>query len=377
MIPVCEPTLKGNVKKYVDECIETNWISSQGRFIDEFERGFAKFCGVKEAISCCNGTTALHLMLTAAGVGGGDEVIVPDFTMIASANAVFYTGAKPVFVDADKETYCIDINKIEEKITKNTRAIMPVHIYGHPCDIGQIRDIAEARNILVLEDSAEAHGAEYKESRCGSLGNAAAFSFYGNKILTTGEGGMVVTNDADIAERARNLRNHFFGKGADKYLHKEIGFNYRMTNIQAAIGLSQLEIADELINARRKNAQVYNSLLNEINGLMLPPEKEWAKNVYWMYGIVLNECLKITKEDFMKKLLEKGIDSRSFFAPMHKQPCFANKNMLNLPDCSGSYPVSTFLSKRGLYLPSSSSLNEEQITVVCRAIAEILNYVNF
>lgn len=371
MIPVCEPTLLGNAKKYVQECLDTNWISSNGRFIGLFEKKFADFCNVKYAISCNNGTSALHLALAAFGIGPGDEVIVPDFTMIASVNAIIYTGAKPVFVDADRETWCVDAAKIKEKITSKTKAIIPVHIYGHPCDIDPIKEVSEKKDILMIEDAAEAHGAEYKGKRCGSLGDVAAFSFYGNKIITTGEGGMVVTNDEEIAEKAAEMKNHCFGKGADRFFHEGIGFNYRMTNIQAAIGLSQMEKAEELIEARRRNAKMYSSLLKNEN-LQLPVEKEWAKNVYWMYGIVMKEGIKMRREEFMEKLLKKGIETRSFFAPMHKQPCFINGSLPNIPVCSGKYPVSGWLGVNGLYLPSSSSLKEEQIRHICESISSIL-----
>ena len=379
MIPVCEPTLLGNAKKYVTECLDTNWISANGRFIDEFEKKFAEFCNVRHGVSCNNGTSALHLALAAIGIGQGDEVIVPDFTMIASVNAIIYTGAKPVFVDADKETWCIDPAKIEEKLTKRTKAIMPVHIYGHPCDMDRIKEISKKRGIRIIEDAAEAHGAEYKNKRCGSLGDVAAFSFYGNKIITTGEGGMVVTDDVKIAEKAKELRNHCFGKGDERFTHRCIGFNYRMTNIQAAIGLSQIENADELVNARIRNARLYNSFLSKnkvtAEDIILPPEKPWAKNAYWMYGIVLKDSVNLSRDEIMAKLLKEGIESRSFFMPMHSQPCFMERkseSLANLPDCSGDYPVSELLSKRGLYLPSSSSLTKEQILKVCDALAKIL-----
>jgi len=371
MIPVCEPTLNGNEKKYVDECMDTTWISSGGKFIELFEKSFAEFCNIKHAISCSNGTAALHLALAALGIGKGDEVIVPNFTMAASVNAVIYTGAKPVFVDADKETWCIDTVKIKEKITGNTKAIMAVHIYGHACDMDEINKIAKENKLFVIEDAAEAHGGEYKTKRCGSLGDVAAFSFYGNKIITTGEGGMVTTNDLKIAEKVKELKNHCFGKGIDRFSHKCIGFNYRMTNIQAAIGLAQMEKADELVASRIRNAKLYNSLLKD-EGLILPPEKEWAKNVYWMYGIVLGDSIKLSREDFMAKLRKKGVDTRSFFKPMHEQPCYRQSSLPNLPDCSGNYPVSEWLGKKGFYLPSSSSLTEEHVRRVCNTIKEII-----
>ncbi len=371
MIPVCEPTLSKNSKKYVDECLETNWISSSGKFIAQFESAFASFCGVKYGISCNNGTSALHLALLALDIGKGDEVIVPSFTMIASVNAIIYTGATPVFIDARKDTWCLDETKIQEKITRKTKAILAVHIYGHPCNMDLLTEITIKHKLFLIEDAAEAHGAEYKGKRCGSFGHVAAFSFYGNKIITTGEGGMVLTNDENIAERVSQLKNHCFGKGADRFLHKHVGFNYRMTNIQAALGLAQMEQADELVAARRRNAHLYSSHLRDLP-LLLPTEKEWAKNVYWMYGIVLGDDMKISRNDFMLQLFERGIETRPFFSPLHKQPCFFDQALANRPDCSGNYPVSDWLSERGLYLPSSSSLTEEQILKITTIIHELL-----
>ena len=364
-IPVCEPMFVGNEKNYVDECLDTNWISSRGRFIEEFEKGLSGFLGVKEGVACCNGTTALHLAVRALGIGEGDEVILPTFTMAACVNAVLFVGASPVFVDADKETWCMDCGKIEEKITKKTRAIMAVHIYGHPSDMDVVMEVAQKHNLFVIEDAAEAHGAEYKGKKCGSIGDVGCFSFYANKIIMTGEGGMVVCNDSKIAEKMRSLRNMCFGEGAQRYLHTDLGFNYRMTNVQAAIGVGQIEKVEELVEARRKNALLYAKYL-DIPGLILPVEKDYAKNVYWMYGIVLDDSVKKSKEQVMEELKEKGIDTRSFFVPLHKQPYL--QKMLG----SESYPVAEWLGERGLYLPSSSSLTEEDVKQVCEAVKEVL-----
>lgn len=369
MIPVCEPTLEGNELKYVTDCIKTAWISSNGKYIDEFEKAFSKFCNCKYGISCSNGTAALHLALEALGIKGGDEVIIPIFTMIATANAVIYAGAKPVLVDAEKETWNIDVTKIEEKITNKTKAIIVVHTYGHPVDMDKVLEIAKKHQLYVIEDAAEAHGAEYKGKKVGSLGDVGCFSFYGNKILTTGEGGMVVTNNKELAEKAKLLRNHAFG--IPRYLHHELGFNYRLTNIQAAIGLAQTERADELVNKRINNAKLYNSLLKDIKGITIPPEKEWAKNVYWMYGLLIDEAeFGMNKDELMKALKDKGVDTRSFFMPMHKQPVYSKKDK-RFPDVTGKYPISEELFAKGLYLPSSSSLTKEQIMQVVEALKSL------
>ena len=244
MIPVCEPTLIGNEKKYADQCIETNWISSSGKFLEEFEKRFSGFCEAKHGVSCSNGTTALHLALAGIGIGKGDEVIVPDFSIIALANSAIYTGATPVFVDSEPRTWNIDTEKIEEKITGRTKAIIAMHTYGCPADMDRINEIARKHNLKVIEDAAESHGATYKGRRTGGLGDAGCFSFYANKVITTGEGGMIVTNDDKIAEKARLLRNHAFIQ--PRFVHHEVGFNYRMTNIQAAIGVAQMENAEKL-----------------------------------------------------------------------------------------------------------------------------------
>ncbi len=386
MIPVCEPTLIGNEKKYVLDCIETNWISSMGKYIEQFEQGFAKFCGVKHAVAVNNGTTALHLALAACGIGPGDEVIVPTFTMIASVNAILYTGARPVIVDADPETWNMDtspsgIKKLAAKITKKTKAIMPVHIYGHPVDMDPLLEVAKQHNLLVIEDAAEAHGAEYRgmqgTQKCGAISHVACFSFYANKIITTGEGGMAVTNDDTLAERLRLLRNHAFTK--KRFIHNELGYNYRMTNIQAAIGCAQLEQIDKLIAMRIRNAHRYNELFRVSglvgNGITLPPEKPWAKNVYWMYGILINENKSgISKDQLMAELEKKGVQTRSFFYPMHQQPMFIKKtygNGLSDADLHGSYPVADRLAQEGLYLPSSSHLTDEQIKTIVDAVVAL------
>jgi|TARA_Y100000310_G_scaffold343951_1_gene454116 perosamine synthetase len=371
MIPVCKPWLPGNEKKYVLDALETNWISSAGGYINKFEEGFSKYCGAKYGISCSSGFGALHLACSALGLKKGDEVIVPTFTMAACTNAIILTGAKPVLVDSDKETYCIDVNKIERKITDKTKAIMPVHIYGHPCDMDKIIEIAKRYNLYVIEDCAEAHGAEYEGKKVGSIGDIGCFSFYANKILTTGEGGMCVTNIPELAEKIKRLRNYAFD--IPRFIHNEIGFNYRLTNIQAAIGVAQVENVDKLVEARRNVGKKYNEKLKDIRGLILPVEKDYAKNIYWMYGVVLSKDIKMTKEEVMAKLREKGIDTRSFFIPMHKQPVYSKKTVENIPDCDGEFPVADLIGERGFYLPSSSNLTDDEIEIIVNGLKEILH----
>jgi len=371
MIPVCEPFLSGKELEYVADCLKTKWISSKGKYIEQFEQKFADYCGCKYGVSTTSGTTALHLALASLEIGPGDEVIVPTFTMISTVFAVVYTGAKPVLVDSEPETWNIDVTKIEDKITERTRAIMPVHIYGHPCDMNPIMEIAERHNLYVIEDAAEAHGAEYKGKKVGGIGHIGCFSFYANKIITTGEGGMIVTNDELIAGKAGSLKDLAFSKER-RFLHTDLGFNYRMTNIQAAIGLAQFEKIDELRERRRKNAHLYNSLLRDIKGIKLPPEKEWAKNVYWMYSILIKDEFGMRRDELMSKLGQKGIETRSFFIPMHQQPVFHKLGLFNRE----SYPVAQELSRKGLYLPSGSGLKEEQVDYICSVVRETYKSVS-
>lgn len=366
MIPVCEPLTGARELEYVTDCLKTNWISSQGKYLGEFEQKFASYCGCKYGCATTSGTTALHLAVASLGIGKGDEVIAPAFTMAASIFAIVYTGATPVLVDAEPDTWNLDISQIEARITKRTKAIMPVHIYGHPCDMDPIMEIARRHNLFVIEDAAEAHGAEYNGRKAGGIGHIGCFSFYANKIITTGEGGMVITNDAKIADRARRLKDlaYFPEK---RFMHTDIGFNYRMTNIQAAIGLAQLERIDEFVEMRRRNAHYYNSRLKDIPGITLPVEKSWAKNVYWMYGILVQDEFGLTRDELMARLSEKGVGTRTFFFSMHRQPCFTEMGLF----AGESYPVADELGQRGLYLPSSSGLTLEQKDYVCACIEQI------
>lgn len=368
-IPVCEPYLAGNEKKYINDCIDTGWISSSGKYVVEFERSFAEYCGAKYAVGVCNGTVALHLALVTLGIGKGDEVIIPNFTMIASAISVCYTGAIPVFVDADKKTWNIDVSQIEKHITSRTKAIMPVSIFGQPCNMDEIQRIAKKYNLFIIEDAAESHGAEYKGKKTGTLANITAFSFFANKNLTTGEGGMVVTNDEELYKKAKYYKNMCFPlEGPRNYIHNHIGFNYRLTNLHAAIGLAQVEKADEYKNMRIKNANLYQKYLKEVPGIIFPKSIESVLHVHWMNAIVIDPILFGKNRDIViQGLKEKGIDTRLLFVGMNKQPALRDFgcNML------GEYPVTDWLTDNGFYLPSASNLNEDTIRYICDEIIDI------
>ncbi|MFC1937649.1 DegT/DnrJ/EryC1/StrS family aminotransferase [Chloroflexota bacterium] len=366
MIQVCEPLLGEKEVKYVLNCLKTNWISSKGKYIEEFEKGFANYCGCSYGVTTTSGTTALHLALASLGIGTGDEVIIPTFTMVATAFAVIYTGATPILVDAEYETGNMDVTQIEAKISPSTKAIMPVHIYGHPCDMGPIMEVARKRGLWVIEDAAEAHAAEYKGKKTGGISHIGCFSFYANKIMTTGEGGMVVTNNEEVAEKARALKDLAHSKGK-RFLHTDIAFNYRMTNVQAAIGMAQLDKIDEYAERRRAHARLYNELLDNIPGITLPVEKEWAKNVYWMYSILIEDEFGISRDELMSKLEERGIGTRSAFIPMHQQPALLNFGLFK----GEQYPVAEELAKKGMYLPSSTGLSHDDIKYICGVIREL------
>ena len=363
-IPVASPALIGKEKEYVLDCLESTWISSNGKYIDLFESAFAKFCGAKYGISCCNGTAALHLALLAFDVGPGDEVIVPTLTFVATANAVAHCGAKSVFVDSEPETWNIDVSKIEEKITKKTKGIIVVHLYGHPADMDPVLEIAQRHKLFIIEDTAEAHGAEYKGRPVGSIGDIGTFSFYGNKIITTGEGGMIVTNSENLARKAKLLR----GQGMDsnkRYWFPILGYNYRMTNIAAAIGLAQLEKIDWQIERRRENAKLYKKFLEKSLNVSVQPEKEWAKNVYWMTSILLGNNCSLKRDELIARLYEAGIETRPVFYPMHTLPIYGNYNKKE------KFPVSEKLARNGLNLPSSSTLTDKDIIFICEKINEL------
>jgi perosamine synthetase len=354
-LPVAEPSLGERDLLYVSECVLTGWVSSAGKFVTRFEEVFADFCGTRYAVATSNGTTALHLALLSLGIGPGDEVIVPTLTFIATANAVTYTGAQPVFVDSEPETWNIDPNLTEEAVTPRTKAIIPVHLYGHP-------DIARRHDLDVIEDAAEAHGARYKGQRVGGIGDIGIFSFYGNKIITTGEGGMVVTDRLDLAEKMRMLRDH--GMSPDRrYWHPELGYNYRMTNLQAALGVAQMERVDDIIAKKRRIADIYDEGLRQIRGLTLPPRNEWADNVFWLYTVLIDEHkFGVRRDDLMTHLRAHGVETRPMFPPVHQQPIY---------DTGQALPVSERLSASGMSLPSAPRLQEIEIERVVQVIQKL------
>ena len=364
MIPIAEPSLGEEELKNVTEAVKSGWISSKGKFIEEFEQNFSNYCNRRYGVVTSNGTVALHLALKALGIGKGDEVIVPDLTFVAVANTVTYCNAKPVFVDSHPDYWCIDPKKIEEKITSRTKAVIPVHLYGHPCDMDAIMKIAEEHNLYVIEDAAEAHGAEYKSKKVGSYGVVSCFSFYGNKIITTGEGGMCLTNDEELTENMRILRDH--GMIPDKrYWYDVVGFNYRMTNLQAAVGVAQLKKLDEFVDKKRQIARWYAEELKDLKekGLIkLHPEMPGAKCVYWMYSILVEDEFGMNRDELVKRLEEKGIETRPFFYPMHVMPIYKN---------SEGFPVAEEISRKGVNLPSGVSLMEGIIEKVVSTIKDI------
>jgi perosamine synthetase len=367
VIPVWEPVLDGNEERYVRDCLETNWISSLGRYITRFEESFAAWNGMPHGVAMSSCTAALHATFVALGIGPGDEVVIPDFTLIVSANTVIQAGAKPVLVDADPETWCLDPALIEERITPRTKAILAVHMYGHPCDMDAIGRIAGRRGLAVVEDCAEAHGAEVSGRRVGTFGSASCFSFYGNKILTTGEGGMVLTRDAELARRLRLLRDQAFEK--PRFVHRQMGFNYRLTNLQAAVGLAQTEKADAKVARKREIARWYLDLLTGCPDVAVQSEAPGARSVYWMFGVTLGERFSQGRDAVMQELAEAGVETRAFFCPMHLQPVFGGRDA-RFPDRSGSFPVSEDLWKRGLYLPSGLSLTRPQAEEVVGRLLE-------
>lgn len=366
MIPVSIPTLEGNELTYITECINTNWISSKGKFVNEFEGKFSKYCDKKYGVSVVNGTCAIHLALLAAGIRSGDEVIVPTFNTVASINPIIYAGAIPVFVDSELYTWNIDPTKIEESISPKTKAILVVHLYGHPCNMDPIIDIAEKHNLIIIEDAAEAHGALYKDKKAGSFGLLSCFSFYANKIITCGEGGMVLTNDEKLFEKLRNLKDLAYGIGENRFVHEDIGYNYRMTNLQAAIGLAQLENIEKNITERRRVASTYNKYLSNFDLVILPPDLDWAFNVYWMYTIILKSEVKIKRNKLIKDLLENGIDTRPTFYPAHLQKIYQKYNSGKL------YPNAEFLGFNGINLPTSNNLDEKTIKEISSKVQSLI-----
>jgi perosamine synthetase len=363
MIPVLEPFLGEDELNNVIEAVKSSWISSQGKFIGEFEEGFAKYHSVRHGIATSNGTAALHLALKSLDIGKGDEVIVPSLTFAATANAVLYCNADPVFVDSHPEYWCMDPDGLVDKITKKTKAIIPVHLYGHPCDMDPIMDLAEDHHLYVIEDAAEAHGAEYKGKMVGTFGDISCYSFYGNKIITTGEGGICITDDEALENKMIILRDH--GMNPEKrYWHDVIGFNYRMTNLQAAIGVAQLQKLDQFIEKKRDIASFYQEKLTDLGDagqISLHPEMPWAKCVYWIYCILIEDKFNLKRDHLIDELKNRGIDTRPFFYPI---------SIMN-PYKKESLPHAEELSRKGLSLPSSTKLDFADISRITAALKDV------
>jgi perosamine synthetase len=346
-IPVSEPLLNGNERRYVNECLDSGWISSEGPFSRKFEEQFAKRVGRKHGIAVCNGSAALEAAVSALGIGPGDEVILPSFTIISCAAAVIRSGATPVLVDSDPSTWNLDPSNLEALVSLRTKAIMVVHIYGLPVDMDPVLALAARHGLHIIEDAAEMHGQSYRGKPCGSFGSISTFSFYSNKNVTTGEGGMIVTDDDALAERCRGLRNLCF-QPAKRFVHEELGWNMRMSNLNAALGLAQLERIDEFIARKRHIGAQYNMLLADIDGVQLPvPLTDYAENIYWAYGIVLDEGLPVGVEEIMTRLAERGVGTRPFFWPMHRQPVFCRIGMFaGMPSCRAPRPARVLSTQR-------------------------------
>lgn len=370
-IPVNEPLLNGNEKKYLCECIDTGWISSEGPFVKEFEQKMSTTVGRKYGVAVSNGTAALEVAAQALEIGQGDEVIMPTFTIISCAMAITKLGAIPVLVDSDIRTWNMNVDEIEAKITDKTKAIMIVHLYGLPVQVDKVLELAQKYKLKVIEDAAEMHGQTYNGKPCGSFGDISTFSFYPNKHITTGEGGMVVTDDEQLAERCRMLRNLCFRKDV-RYVHDEISDNYRFTNLQAAVGLAQLERLEEFVEKKREMGRFYTEQLQGINGLQLPVENtEYADNIYWVYGLVMDEKIGVDNRTVQALLAKEGIGARTFFWCMHEQPVFQNMGLFH----KEHYANAEYLARKGLYIPSGLALTREQMEKVVNVVRKVMDSV--
>lgn len=366
MIPVSEPVIGEDEIAMVVDALRRGEISGTfGRNIDEFEQRFARYCGCRYGVATTSGTSALQLAVAAAGIGPGDEVLLSSSTNIATALAVIHNGAIPVPVDSESETWNLDLGLLEQLINTRTRGILPVHLFGHAVDMDRLLAIAQRHKLAVIEDCAQSHGATCRGRMTGSFGDMGCFSFYANKIITTGEGGMVVTDDEDLAQKLRLLRNLGFTK--PRFRHEVAGFNFRMTGYQAAMGLAQLEKVENIIAEKRRVAHTYSRFLSEIPGLYLPVEKEWARNVYWMYALVVEPGFRLSRDALASALYERGIETRTFFCPMNQQPCLRTRPDFRAIPC----PVADRLWETGLYLPSTYTLSEQTISAICDAIAAV------
>jgi perosamine synthetase len=374
-IPVSEPRIGEEEVRAVVDALNSGWISSAGRYLDEFEQAWATYCSRTHGIAVSNGTTALELAIEALDLAPGDEVIVPTFTIISCALAITRAGATPVLVDADEKTWCMDTAQVAERITSRTRAIMPVHIYGHPCDMDPLLELADRHSLAIVEDAAEAHGAEYLSQRggsptwlrCGSFGESSVFSFYANKMITTGEGGMIVTSDDTLAETLRSQSNLGL-RHERRFYHTEIAHQYRLTNLQAAVGLPQIARMDELLMRKRWMGAAYRERLSVLPALELQQDQSWARPMYWMFGVVLRDEVDMDAKELSTRLAERGIETRPFFLGMHEQPAFLASRLF----VDERYPVAERIARRGLYLPSGLGLTEIQLERVCDAVKEIL-----
>ena len=367
-IPVNEPLLNGNEKKYLCECIDSGWISSEGPFVKQFEQKMSATVGRKHGVAVTNGTAALEIAVQALELKPDDEVIVPTFTIISCAEAITRVGAKPVLVDCDKRTFNMHVEDVEKRITTKTKAIMVVHLYGLPVDIDPILHLAEEYGLKVIEDAAEMHGQTYKGRPCGSFGDISIFSFYPNKHVTTGEGGMLVMDDDSLAEKCRSVRNLCFQRER-RYIHEELSGNYRFTNLQAAVGLAQLERLNEFVARKRAMGAFYTEALSDVDEIILPiPETDYAKNIYWVYGIVIREDIPLNNLEVQKKLADEGIGTRTFFWCMHEQPVYQKMGLFQ----GEHYPNAEFLARKGLYLPSGLALTKDQMQTVGYAVRKAM-----
>ena len=370
-ISIANPVFNGNEKKYLNECIDTGWISSEGPFVKEFENRMSKSAGRKYGVAVANGTAALEVAAMAVGIGEGDEVIMPTFTIISCAMAVTKLGGIPVLVDSDIHTWNMNVEEIERKITKRTKAIMMVHLYGLPADVDKIMELAKKYDLKVIEDAAEMHGQTYQGRPCGSFGDISVFSFYPNKHITTGEGGMVVTDSEELAERCRSLRNLCFRKDV-RYVHDEISDNYRFTNLQAAVGLAQIERLEEFVERKRNMGRFYTERLQDLPGIILPLEKtDSAENIYWVYGIVLERESEVSNQEIQKMLAEEGIGSRTFFWCMHEQPVYQRQGLF----AGERYEGAEYLARKGFYIPSGLALTKEQMEEVADKVRKVIQNI--
>jgi perosamine synthetase len=367
VIPVNEPRIGARELELVTEALQAGWISGAGPHIQAFEDGWASYCGRRHGVAVANGTVALQVAVALLDLQPGDEVIMPTFTIISCALPVIQAGAVPVLVDSNPRTWTMDVDTVERKITERTRAIMPVHIYGHPVDMDPLLDLAQRHGLAIVEDAAEAHGATYKGRRCGSFGDSSTFSFYANKLLTTGEGGMLLTDDDALAARARRLRNLAF-EPERRFWHRELGFNFRLTNLQAALGVAQLERMDEIVARKRWLGQAYTERLRDIEAIELQVEEPWAESVFWMFGLVVREATGLDAHAVAERLASRGVETRPFFLGMHEQPVLRDRGLFH----GESYPVAERLARQGLYLPSGLALDECQLERVCQAVREVL-----